>query len=57
MNSDPNCGNTSLGRSNRSRNMSYYRGQLKRSIRRYRAGEIDAELLARGVEYFLQNTY
>lgn len=34
----------------------YYRGQLRRSIQRYRNGDIGGELLAREVERFLQET-
>lgn len=34
----------------------YYRGQLRRSVKRYREGEIGAEFLAREVERFLQET-
>lgn len=36
------------------RNMSYYRGQLRRSVDRFRDGKIDGEVLAREVERFLR---
>lgn len=40
----------------RDRGPGYYRGQLKRSVQRYRSGDIGGELLAREVERFLHET-
>lgn len=40
----------------RDRGPGYYRGQLKRSVQRYRSGDINGELLAREVERFLHET-
>ena len=34
----------------------YYRGQLRRSVQRFRSGDIGGEFLAREVERFLHNT-
>jgi len=45
-----------IHRPGRYRNAGYYRGQLKRSVQRYRAGDINGELLAREVERFLNET-